>query len=100
MAKHTFFEMLGGYTNGDNESSGKKFRSQTVTGSANRVSITRIGKYVSRFFDKLTKVISYTQSRTYGTFFCVFGVLSLVIHYIKDYISAYTVIPLEVVILP
>lgn len=99
MAKHTFFEMLGGYTNGDNESSGKKFRSQTVTGSANRVSITRIGKYVSRFFDKLTKVISYTQSRTYGTFFCVFGVLSLVIHYIKDYISAYTVIPLEVVMM-
>lgn len=99
MAKHAFFEMLGGYTNGDNESSGKKFRSQTVTGSANRVSITRIGKYVSRFFDKLTKVISYTQSRTYGTFLCVFGVLSLVIHYIKDYISAYTVIPLEVVMM-
>lgn len=99
MAKHTFFEMLGGYTNGDNESSGKKFRSQTVTGSANRVSITRIGKYASRFFDKLTKVISYTQSRTYGTFLCVFGVLSLVIHYIKDYISAYTVIPLQVVMM-
>ena len=99
MSKHTFFEMLGGYTNGDNESSGKKFRSQTVTGSANRVSITRIGKYASRFFDKLTKVISYTQSRTYGTFLCVFGVLSLVIHYIKDYISAYTVIPLEVVMM-
>ena len=92
MAKHTFFEMLGGYTNGDNESSGKKFRVQTITGSTNHVSITRIGKHISRFFDNFTKLISYTQSRTYGTLLCVFGVLSLMIHFVKDYIGAYSII--------
>ena len=56
MAKRTLIELLSGYTNGDDESSGKKFCVETVTGSANRVSITRLGKYISRFFDKFTKV--------------------------------------------
>ena len=99
MAKRTFIELLSGYTNGDDDSSGKKFCVETITGSANRVSITRLSKYISRFFDKLTKLISYTQSRTYGAFFCVFGLLSLVIHFVKDYIGRYDIIPFEVVII-
>ena len=99
MAKHSFIEMMSGYTNGDNESSGKKFRVQTITGSTNRVSITRFGKYISRFFDRFTRLMSYTHSRTYGAFFCVFGVLSLVIHFIKDYVGVYNVIPLDVVMM-
>ena len=99
MAKRTLGEFLGGYTTNDPNSSGKKFCVETVTGSANRVSITRISKYVSRFFDKFTKVISYTHSRTYGALLCVFGVLSLVMHFIKDYIGAYDSIPLEVVMM-
>ena len=99
MAKRTFSELISGYTSGDNNSSGKKFCVETVTGSANRVSITRLGKYVSRFFDSLTKIISYTRSRTYGAFLCVFGILSLVIHFVKDYVGIYSIIPLEEVIL-
>lgn len=99
MAKRTLIELLSGYTNGDDDSSGKKFCVETVTGSANRVSITRLGKYMSRFFDKFTRLISYTQSRTYGALFCVFGLLSLLIHFIKDYVGKYDVIPLDVVVI-
>ena len=99
MAKRTLGEFISGYTTNDSSSEGKKFCVETVTGSANRVSITRFSKYVSRFFDKLTKVISYTHSRTYGALLCVFGVLSLVMHFVKDYIGAYDSIPLEVVMM-
>ena len=98
MAKRTFGELLSGYTVNDPNSSGKKFCVETVTGSANRVSITRFSKYVSRFFAKLTKVVSYTQSRTYGALLCVFGVLSLVLHFIMDYLGVYDSVPLDVVI--
>ena len=98
MAKRTFGELLSGYTVNDPNSSGKKFCVETVTGSANRVSITRFGKYVSRFFAKLTKVVSYTQSRTYGALLCVFGVLSLVLHFVMDYLGVYDSVPLDVVI--
>lgn len=97
MAKRTFGEFLSGYTVNDPNSSGKKFWVETVTGSANRVSITRFSKYISRFFAKLSKVVSYTQSRTYGALLCVFGVLSLVLHFVKDYLGMYDSVPLDVV---
>ena len=99
MAKRTMLEFLSGYTTNDENSSGKKFCVETVTGSANRVSITRFGKHVSRFFDKLTKVVSYTQSRTYGALLCVFGVLSLILNLIKDYVGSGYSVPIEVVMM-
>ena len=99
MAKRTIRELIGGYTTSDKNSSGKKFCVETITGSANRVSITRASKYFAIFFEKLAKVISYTPSRTYGAFLAVFGALSLVLHFIKDYIGLYEVVPLGVLIL-
>ena len=99
MAKHTFGELLSGYTNGDGTSSGKKFLVETVTGSAGRVSIVRFSKHLSRFFEKLTNTISYTPARSYGAMFSVFGILSLVIHFVKDYVGIYSVIPLSAIII-
>ena len=99
MAKLTFIELISGYTNGDDDSSGKKFCVETLTGSANRVSITRLGKYISRFFDKFTKLLSYTQSRTYGALLCVFGLLSLIIHFVKDYAGGYSGLPVSAIII-
>ena len=94
MAKRKFIEYINGYTTDDKNSSGKKFSVAVVTGSANRVSMSRAGKYIASFFEKLTKVISYTPSRTYGAFLAVFGALSLVLHFVKDYIGIYEVVPL------
>ena len=99
MAKLTLIELISGYTNGDDDSSGKKFCVETLTGSANRVSITRLGKYISRFFDKFTKLLSYTQSRTYGALLCVFGLLSLIIHFVKDYAGGYSGLPVSAIII-
>ena len=99
MAKHTLGELIGGYTSGDANSSGKKFIVETVTGSAGRVTITRLSKHISRFFENLTNTISYTPSRSYGAMFSVFGILSLVIHFVKDYIGLYEVVPLSAIII-
>lgn len=96
MAKRSLGEFLSGYTN---SASGKKFWGETVTGSANRVSLTRASKYVTRFFHNLTKIISYTPSRTYGSFLAVFGALSMALHFVKNYLGLYEDIPLNVVIL-
>ena len=99
MAKHTLGELIGGYTSGDANSSGKKFIVETVTGSAGRVTITRLSKHISRFFENLTNTISYTPSRSYGAMFSVFGILSLVIHFVKDYIGLYEVVLLSAIII-
>lgn len=99
MAKRNLFDMINGYTESGKNSSGKKFYVETVTGSANKISITRAGKYISKFFANLAKVTSYTSSRAYGAFLCVFGALSLAIHFIKDYVGVYDIIPMSVVIL-
>ena len=99
MAKRTLIELISGYTNGDNDSSGKKFCVETVTGSANRVSITRLGKYINRFSDKITRLLSYTQSRTYGALLCVFGLLSLVIHFVKDYVGGYGELSISTIVI-
>ena len=87
MAKRTLVEFLTGYTNGDENASGKKFSVEAITGSANKVSLTRTGRRIAKFFERFTKLISYTPSRTYGAILCVFGALSLALSFIKYYIG-------------
>ena len=87
MAKRTLVEFLTGYTNGDENSNGKKFSVEAITGSANKVSLTRTGRRIAKFFERFTKLISYTPSRTYGSILCVFGALSLALSFIKYYIG-------------
>ncbi len=99
MAKLKLIDMLNGYTTSDKGTSGKKFCVQPVTGSANRVSLTRFSKHMSKFFDKFTKIVSYTPSRTYGALLCIFGALSLILHFIKDYVGAYDSVPLSVIVI-
>lgn len=87
MAKRSLKNFLSGYTNDDKNSTGKKFSVAAVTGSANRVSITRFGRRVAKFFERFTKVVSYTPARTYGAILCVFAALSLALHILKGYIG-------------
>ena len=99
MAKRTLVEFLSGYTLGDGNSSGKKFSVEAITGSANKVSITRLGRRIARFFERFTKLVSYTPARTYGAILCVFGALSLALHFIKDYIGMQNGDPLSTLII-
>ena len=99
MAKRTLLEFLNGYDSGDQNSSGKKFCVEQITGSANRVSLTRASKYVSKFFEKLTNLISYTPARAYGAFLCAFGALSLVLHFVLDYVNVGDSISLTTIVI-
>ena len=99
MAKTKLVEFIGGYTTADKNSSGKKFAVELITGSANKVSLTRAGKHMARFFERFTKIVSYTSSRAYGALFCAFGSLSLAIHFVLDYLGVYDTLPLSTLII-
>ena len=99
MAKTKLIEILNGYSQGDGDLSGKKFRVAAITGSANRVSITRAGRHVAKFFEHFTKIVSYTPARTYGAILCVFGALSLALHFLKEYLGMYDSMPLGTLII-
>ena len=99
MAKTKLIEILSGYSQGDGDLSGKKFRVAAITGSANRVSITRAGRHAAKFFERFTKIVSYTPARTYGAILCVFGALSLALHFLKEYLGMYDSMPLGTLII-
>ena len=99
MAKTKLIEILSGYSQGNGDLSGKKFRVAAITGSANRVSITRAGRHVAKFFEHFTKIVSYTPARTYGAILCVFGALSLALHFLKEYLGMYDSMPLGTLII-
>ena len=91
-------DLLRGYVQGKDDSSGKKFYCRTVTGSANRVTLTRFGKYITKFFEKFGRVISYTPSNSYGAFFLSFGALSLVLQLVLGYLGVFESPPLYILI--
>ena len=99
MAKKSTMDLLRGYTDGANNTSGKKFYVSTVSGSANQVTVTRFGKMFNAASDKITKVLSYTPARSYGAFLLSFGVFALVIHFILGYIGVTESIPTYVIII-
>lgn len=99
MAKKSTLDLLRGYTEGVNNTSGKKFYVRTVTGSANRVSLTRLGKILSVFSDKMTKALSYTSSKSYGAFLLSFGLCSLITHFVMSYVGISTSVPTYVIVL-
>lgn len=91
-------DLLRGYTQGTGNTSGKKFYCRTVTGSANRVRLTRFSKYVAKFFEKLGRVMSYTPSNSYGAFFLTFGLLSLIFQLVLGYLGVTASPPLYILI--
>ncbi len=93
MARNTSFDLVRGYTSDQYENSGKKFYAKAITGSARRANLTRFGKYISMFFDRMTELLSYSSTRMYGSLFSVFGGLSLIIHLVMEYVGVYDKMP-------
>ena len=99
MSKKTTFDLFRGYTDGANNTSGKKFYVRTVTGSASQTTLTRVGKFFNTVSDALTRTLSYTAARSYGVFMLAFGLCSLVVHFILSYIGVSASVPTYVIIL-
>ena len=89
MAKGSMLDLLRGYVDSDVDHNGKKFYVNTLTGSSGAGSVTRIGRLFTFLSDRLTNLLSYTESRIYGAFFIILGLLSLVVTFIKDYLGYY-----------
>ena len=89
MAKGRFIDLVRGYVSSDLDQHGKKFYVNTVTGSSGATSVTRFGRMFTHFCDRATNRISYTESRIYGCFFTILGLLSLVVNFVKDYLGYY-----------
>ncbi len=98
MAKNSFADLVRGYSESNENGSGKKFIANTITGSANRVKLTRFTKYLSIFFKKLTHALSYTSTRTYGALFTALGGLSLILHFVQSYVDSSVELPMYVII--
>ena len=101
MAKSTFLEILSGYELPDGtDSQGKRFASKHITGSISRVTNqSRTMRRLSAFFTKVANLFTFTASRTYGMFLLGFGLLTLLLHFAKDYMNVYESIPMHVLVI-
>ena len=83
MAKHSFFDLLGGYST--TRDTGKQFVSREISGSMTQgmrrflsARIFAVGRAVSDFF-------SHVASRAYGAAMLSFGLLALLLHFVGVY---------------
>jgi len=89
MAKNAFWDAVNGYEL-PNESpaakrTGKRFFSRSISGSITRKKkkVTSLGLF--RAMDWLSRLISYTSTKAYGAAFLSFGLVTLLLHFVKDY---------------
>ena len=89
MAKSSFLEILGGYEQPDgSESQGKRFAAKHITGSVGRnVNQSRMMRRFSALCTRIADLLAYTASRAYGMFLLGFGLLTLLLHFAKDYLN-------------
>jgi len=86
MAKTRFFDLLSGYEKPSGvDHSGKRFfalkYSGTVTQKTKRFLSSRPIAVMKAILDRFT----YTAAKTYGAFFLSFGLLSLILNFVKGY---------------
>lgn len=88
MAKHHLFDLLVGYEQSDGERKGKRFASREISGSVANRSKSRFLHALNELTGKLFDILAYTSTRTYGLFLGSFGLLTLIIHFAKDYLGS------------
>lgn len=88
MANSSFLEIIKGYeSEPDTNTKGKRFASVAITGSVTYLSQGRAARRVSEVFSDISKLVAYTSTRAYGLFLLGFGLLTLIINLMKDYIG-------------
>ena len=94
MAKNVFFDAANGYEEGytrtGHKSIGKRFFVRSFSGEISQKSKKRLSSRLSAVADGLSELISYTSTKAYGAAMLSFGLMALMLHFAKDYISAYT----------
>lgn len=99
MAKNKFLDLIVGYeSHADSDTKGKKFTVMEIAGSVSSASNSRTARAITRFTTSVADILTYTSTRMYGMFLLGFGLLTLLLHFIKDYLNFYAEVPLSVLI--
>ncbi|MBQ7363920.1 MAG: hypothetical protein IJW48_05685 [Clostridia bacterium] len=97
MRKYTLYELVDGYYKPEG-GEGKKFVSKSFTGSFSGKHGGRYARLMLAVTSKLKALLSFTSARFYGLVLLSFGLVTLFVHLIKDYLGLYEVGPLGVLI--
>ena len=97
MAKQNLLDLLIGYEH--SEGKGKRFASREISGSVAHRSKSRFLHKINEIIGKIFDMIAYTSMRTYGLFLGSFGLLTLIIHFAKDYLGLGTDIAPAVILI-
>ena len=99
MAKSGFYDLISGYESESDGSKGKKFTVKYITGNASRATQSRTARRISEAGAKISETLNYTSTRAYGLFLLGFGLLTLLIHFAKDYLNVYDQIPMSALVI-
>ena len=87
MSDFSLKNLLSGYEHKDDRH-GESFFSRSVTGYMNKSrGQHKILRGLTVIGDKLSETLAYTSTRGYGAFLICFGMLSLMLHFIKEYLD-------------
>jgi len=97
MSKFSVLDLAIGYERENvADTNGKKFYVNYVTGSATHHVGSKFSRAMSLIFNKLARAVAYTSTRSYGMFLLGFGLLTLLLHFLKEYMNFYDEVPLAV----
>ena len=98
MKKFSLGRLLVGYERTEfGGISGKSFFVRDITGSPYRSRGVQSGK-VRGAIARIARNISGTSARAYGLFLLGFGIITMLVHFIKDYFGLYESLPLPILI--
>ena len=98
MPRNHLIDLAVGYEVPENSKvKGKRFVSKEISGSITSLPKTGFSRKFHESLTRLMNLIVYTSTRTYGLFLGGFGLLSLLIHFAKDYFGYAEGLPIEVV---
>lgn len=97
MDKMNLPSLLNGYetVQGSGE---ERFYCNSISGSPNRRGRSRTARRFEKLVGSFADLLSYSSTRMYGMFLVGFGLLSLLLHFTKEYVTGYEV-PLYVLML-
>ena len=77
--------------------SGKSFFVRDITGSPYRLRGMETGR-LKAIIARISRIVSGTSARAYGLFLLGFGIITMLVHFIKDYFGIYESMPLSVLV--
>lgn len=98
MSKVTFSDILRGYEKRGEVSGGSRFATKRISGTA-AIQTSRTSRRFRDAMERIANCLTVTSTRTYGLFLLTFGIVTLLLHFVKDYLDFYETVPLSTLII-